>query len=664
MREKMKTPRRRAWRHKATAFLLTAALALGWLNFFPQPAKAATINSAADLHDYYKIRMVFDVTNTTTTTVSKAGCEASYIGFALADGQGASFYLNKTICTQKGSYTLADNYLCTSDYGFPPYNTLFKNEMDRTRNFGGTIHVYIYDYINERYVEMTMDDPGKTASVSGQQDLVMNRLHLPEEEYLKYAFIERESTDLTLTGDMTTTYDFPAVTYGSQYGVKRVMKRGYNTVTYELTGYDSKGQALAACGASVNADTGQMTLDPAAALAAGTASVKVTARASFVGQSAAPIAVDHTYNLSYPVVSFDANGGSCTVDQTRMFSGAKIGTLPTPTHTGDVSFAGWYTASSGGDLVTADTPITSSQTLYARWQNNTHAVRYHAGSGTGAPTDNTAYVKDDTVTVRFDQTPTLANHKFLGWATSEGASAPLYRQNGTTSFAMGASVTYSTDGMSYSAQNPTFTNVTNGPQTVYYLVEKANYESVSGSLTLEIAAAAMADEVTATGGKYTYDGTARSISVTAPAGASVTYSTDGVSYSTQNPTFTNVTNGPQTVYYLVEKANYESVSGTLGVEITPRSVVVSGLTVSDKVYDQNTTATPVTQNAVLTGKIASDELTVRVSAHFLDADAGENKPVYFSNMSLTGAKAGNYEIDPASQTSTTATISKALPAAP
>ncbi|MDR1800864.1 MAG: InlB B-repeat-containing protein [Lachnospiraceae bacterium] len=57
------------------------------------------------------------------------------------------------------------------------------------------------------------------------------------------------------------------------------------------------------------------------------------------------------------------------------------GTLPTPTRAG-FTFAGWYTAASGGTQVTASTTISANQTLYAQWTTtddygNTFADAYN-----------------------------------------------------------------------------------------------------------------------------------------------------------------------------------------------------------------------------------------------------------------------------------------------
>ena len=67
-------------------------------------------------------------------------------------------------------------------------------------------------------------------------------------------------------------------------------------------------------------------------------------------------------------VYFNANGGSVSTTSKTVTKGGTYGTLPTPTRSG-YTFAGWYTASSGGTRVYSTTKFTrsSNQTLYAHW---------------------------------------------------------------------------------------------------------------------------------------------------------------------------------------------------------------------------------------------------------------------------------------------------------
>ncbi len=68
-------------------------------------------------------------------------------------------------------------------------------------------------------------------------------------------------------------------------------------------------------------------------------------------------------------VTFDVNGGDALETSWKnVYEGQTYGELPTPTKTDD-TFAGWYTAQTGGTLVTAesDVAINDNHTLYARW---------------------------------------------------------------------------------------------------------------------------------------------------------------------------------------------------------------------------------------------------------------------------------------------------------
>ena len=68
-------------------------------------------------------------------------------------------------------------------------------------------------------------------------------------------------------------------------------------------------------------------------------------------------------------VTFNVNGGDALeASWKNVYSGQTYGELPTPTKTDD-TFAGWYTAQTGGTLVTAesDVAINDNHTLYAHW---------------------------------------------------------------------------------------------------------------------------------------------------------------------------------------------------------------------------------------------------------------------------------------------------------
>ena len=99
------------------------------------------------------------------------------------------------------------------------------------------------------------------------------------------------------------------------------------------------------------------------------------------------------------------------------------------------------------------------------------------------------------------------------------------------------------------------------------------------------------------------------------------------------------------------------VNGT----ITKRSVVVSGITAEDKDYDGTTDATLVFDNAQFDGILAGDNLTVTATGKFENAEAGENKTVIISDLTLGGESVANYMLAAeGQQTATTATIRQTI----
>ena len=70
----------------------------------------------------------------------------------------------------------------------------------------------------------------------------------------------------------------------------------------------------------------------------------------------------------------------------------------------------------------------------------------------------------------------------------------------------------------------------------------------------------------------TYDGKEHGITVEA-SGATITYSTNGTSYSSENPKYTDA--GKYTVYYKIEKEGYKDITGSKKVVIIPSSPVIT-----------------------------------------------------------------------------------------
>lgn len=86
-------------------------------------------------------------------------------------------------------------------------------------------------------------------------------------------------------------------------------------------------------------------------------------------------------------IHFNGNGGTPERETTDAIVGGKIGELPLATR-GTWLFDGWYTAATGGTLVTADTIVSSSiENLYAHWiEAVTVTFDPNGGTLTGATT--------------------------------------------------------------------------------------------------------------------------------------------------------------------------------------------------------------------------------------------------------------------------------------
>jgi hypothetical protein len=119
----------------------------------------------------------------------------------------------------------------------------------------------------------------------------------------------------------------------------------------------------------------------------------------------------------------------------------------------------------------------------------------------------------------------------------------------------------------------------------------------------------------------------------------VTYADKSAGTNRAITTHTNLT-GTTAAYYVL--SNAPTVTGT----ITPKTLTVTGLSVTARDYDQTTNA-PVTGTASLVGVISGDtvNLSGTVSGAYGSAAAGTNKTVTLGGLSLGGGDAANYELD-------------------
>lgn len=98
-----------------------------------------------------------------------------------------------------------------------------------------------------------------------------------------------------------------------------------------------------------------------------------------------------------------------------------------------------------------------------------------------------------------------------------------------------------------------------------------------------------------------------------------------------------------------------ATSASTTADISPRVLSVSGVTVSDKVYD-GTVAAAFSGTPSVSGMVSGDDVNfVGATAAFADKNVGSDKPVFLSGGTLGGTDAGNYTLS-GSPTSATASI--------
>lgn len=113
-------------------------------------------------------------------------------------------------------------------------------------------------------------------------------------------------------------------------------------------------------------------------------------------------------------VTYDANGGKVTTTSQTVYLDSAYGTLPTPSRNG-YKFAGWYTSSSGGSVVTSSSVVSNKNdhTLYAHWTLTNYTVTYHLNGGKNSSGNPTSYnVNTNTIILK---NPSKTGYTFSGW---------------------------------------------------------------------------------------------------------------------------------------------------------------------------------------------------------------------------------------------------------
>ena len=135
------------------------------------------------------------------------------------------------------------------------------------------------------------------------------------------------------------------------------------------------------------------------------------------------IRIDNDFEKDIVIYEFYIIEGNFTTRKTVTYD-STYGDLPTPLREG-YTFDGWYTASSGGTKVESSTKvtITSNQTLYAQWTENTIAYLM-TGWQEKLKAANSNYTQANIESIEFTKTkPTSGTRVSVGAIYSDGATA-------------------------------------------------------------------------------------------------------------------------------------------------------------------------------------------------------------------------------------------------
>ena len=123
-------------------------------------------------------------------------------------------------------------------------------------------------------------------------------------------------------------------------------------------------------------------------------------------------------------ITFDENYNSVKTKIEKAYN-TQLGPLSTPTRTG-YTFAGWYTAPTGGTQIsnTTLTPAVNT-TYYAHWTANNYTINYNGNGATSGSTASSSH-KYDTAKNLTANGFLKTGYTFQGWSTNASATIPTY----------------------------------------------------------------------------------------------------------------------------------------------------------------------------------------------------------------------------------------------
>lgn len=135
------------------------------------------------------------------------------------------------------------------------------------------------------------------------------------------------------------------------------------------------------------------------------------------------------FTLKSYTVTWNANGGTVSPASTTKTHGSTLGTLPTPTRASTAeysyTFAGWFTAASGGTQISTTTTVTKDVTYYAHWTATKRSyIATFNGNGGSTPSPS-SITKEYNTALGTLPTCTRTGYTFLGWYTASSGGTKI-----------------------------------------------------------------------------------------------------------------------------------------------------------------------------------------------------------------------------------------------
>lgn len=133
------------------------------------------------------------------------------------------------------------------------------------------------------------------------------------------------------------------------------------------------------------------------------------------------------WSINSYTLTYDVNGGNAVSPASKSVQyGSAYGTLPTPTRASTAqysyTFAGWYTAATGGTQVTANTTMgAGNTTIYAHWTATTrsYTINYQTTYGSlNRTSQSVAYGSKGSCTLTMPVNDAQYTYTFQGWYTA------------------------------------------------------------------------------------------------------------------------------------------------------------------------------------------------------------------------------------------------------